>query len=138
MTEHQIHLGVNISNPPIDSSWEAQKCAAGFPWCHCCPVFPCQMLLEFCDGGAVDSIMVELDRGLKEPQIAYITRGMVEGLQYLHQHKVVHRDIKAGNVLLTMDGGVKLSEWGRTVGADRRRPPPPRRPGAVIPDKPLR
>ena len=68
------------------------------------------MLLEFCDGGAVDSIMVELDRGLKEPQIAYITRGMVEGLQYLHQHKVVHRDIKAGNVLLTMDGGVKLSE----------------------------
>ena len=69
-----------------------------------------QMLLEFCDGGAVDSIMVELDRGLKEPQIAYITRGMVEGLQYLHQHKVVHRDIKAGNVLLTTDGGVKLSE----------------------------
>ena len=73
------------------------------------PCFP-QMLLEFCDGGAVDSIMVELDRGLKEPQIAYITRGMVEGLQYLHEHKVVHRDIKAGNVLLTMDGGVKLSE----------------------------
>ena len=76
------------------------------------------MLLEFCDGGAVDSIMVELDRGLKEPQIAYITRGMVEGLEYLHQNKVVHRDIKAGNVLLTMDGGVKLSEYRRrpTVG----------------------
>ena len=71
------------------------------------------MLLEFCDGGAVDSIMVELDRGLKEPQIAYVTRGMVEGLQYLHQNKVVHRDIKAGNVLLTTDGGVKLSEWCR-------------------------
>ncbi|KAF0287656.1 STE20-like serine/threonine-protein kinase [Amphibalanus amphitrite] len=74
------------------------------------------MLLEFCDGGAVDSIMVELDRGLKEPQIAYITRGMVEGLQYLHQHKVVHRDIKAGNVLLTTDGGVKLSELASGSG----------------------
>ena len=78
----------------------------------CGVMLPCfvQMLLEFCDGGAVDSIMVELDRGLKEPQIAYITRGMVEGLQYLHQHMVLHRDIKAGNVLLTTDGGVKLSE----------------------------
>ncbi|XP_037077906.1 serine/threonine-protein kinase 10-like [Pollicipes pollicipes] len=70
------------------------------------------MLLEFCDGGAVDSIMVELDRGLKEPQIAYIARGMVEGLEYLHNNNVIHRDIKAGNVLLTTDGGVKLTDFG--------------------------
>lgn len=68
------------------------------------------MLIEYCDGGALDSIMVELEKPLKEPTIAYVCQQMCQGLQFLHSNKVIHRDLKAGNVLLTMAGGVKLGE----------------------------
>jgi STE20-like kinase len=68
------------------------------------------MLIEYCDGGALDSIMVELEKPLTELQIAYVCQHMVRGLTFLHSTKVIHRDLKAGNVLLTMEGGVKLGE----------------------------
>ncbi|XP_076295362.1 sterile20-like kinase isoform X4 [Lasioglossum baleicum] len=70
------------------------------------------MLIEYCDGGAVDSIMVELQKALTEPQIAYICQYMTKGLAFLHKSKVIHRDLKAGNVLLTMAGGVKIADFG--------------------------
>jgi len=70
------------------------------------------MLIEYCDGGALDSIMVELDRALIEEQIAYVCKYMCEGLAFLHKCKVIHRDLKAGNVLLTIDAGVKIADFG--------------------------
>lgn len=73
------------------------------------------MLIEYCDGGALDSIMVELEKPLTEPQIAYVCKNMCEALSFLHSHKVIHRDLKAGNVLLTMDGGVKLGKIGDKI-----------------------
>lgn len=69
-----------------------------------------QMLIEYCDGGALDSIMVELEKPLTEPQIAFVCQQMCKGLGFLHESKVIHRDLKAGNVLLTMAGGVKLGK----------------------------
>ncbi|XP_033213560.1 serine/threonine-protein kinase 10 isoform X2 [Belonocnema kinseyi] len=70
------------------------------------------MLIEYCDGGAVDSIMVELEKPLTEPQISYVCQNMTKGLAFLHKSKVIHRDLKAGNVLLTMAGGVKIADFG--------------------------
>ncbi|CAF4939873.1 unnamed protein product [Pieris macdunnoughi] len=70
------------------------------------------MLLEYCDGGALDSVMAELEKGLNESQIAYVCREMCKGLEFLHSMKVIHRDLKAGNVLATMTGGVKLADFG--------------------------
>ena len=66
------------------------------------------MFIEYCGGGAVDSIMVDLEKPLNEEQIRYICREMCVGLDFIHRHRVIHRDLKAGNVLLTMDGEVKL------------------------------
>ncbi|XP_069773714.1 STE20-like serine/threonine-protein kinase isoform X2 [Narcine bancroftii] len=67
---------------------------------------------EFCTGGAVDAIMLELERGLTEPQIRVICRQMLEALNYLHDNKIIHRDLKAGNVLLTLEGDIKLADFG--------------------------
>lgn len=50
----------------------------------------------------------ELERGLTEQQISEVCCQSLQALSYLHQHHIIHRDLKAGNILLTMDGQVKL------------------------------
>ena len=71
------------------------------------------MLIEFCSGGAVDTLMFDLDKHLTEPQIQYVIRETLEALVYLHDNcYVIHRDMKAGNILLTEDGLVKLADFG--------------------------
>ena len=71
------------------------------------------MLIEFCSGGAVDSLMFDLDKPLTEPQIKYVIRETLEALVYLHENCfVIHRDMKAGNILLTEHGHVKLADFG--------------------------
>ncbi|XP_051956602.1 serine/threonine-protein kinase 10-like [Xyrauchen texanus] len=70
------------------------------------------IMIEFCPGGAVDATMLELDRGLEEPQIQVVCKQMLEALQYLHSMKIIHRDLKAGNILLMLDGDIKLADFG--------------------------
>ncbi|TNN81826.1 STE20-like serine/threonine-protein kinase [Liparis tanakae] len=70
------------------------------------------ILIEFCAGGAVDAIMLELERPLTEPQIRVVCRQTLEALSYLHENKVIHRDLKAGNILLSLSGEVKLADFG--------------------------
>ncbi|XP_040217777.1 STE20-like serine/threonine-protein kinase isoform X4 [Rana temporaria] len=70
------------------------------------------ILIEFCAGGAVDAVMLELERALTEPQIRVVCKQTLEALVYLHEAKIIHRDLKAGNILLTLDGDVKLADFG--------------------------
>ncbi|XP_041864640.1 serine/threonine-protein kinase 10 [Melanotaenia boesemani] len=70
------------------------------------------IMIEFCPGGAVDAVMLDLDRGLTEPQIKVVCRQMLEALDYLHGMKIIHRDLKAGNILLMQDGEIKLADFG--------------------------
>ncbi|XP_036919895.1 STE20-like serine/threonine-protein kinase isoform X2 [Sturnira hondurensis] len=70
------------------------------------------ILIEFCAGGAVDAVMLELERPLTESQIQVVCKQTLEALNYLHDNKIIHRDLKAGNILLTLDGDIKLADFG--------------------------
>ena len=54
---------------------------------------------------------LELDHGLSEPQIRCITHQMLQALECLHSNGCIHRDLKAGNVLLCPDGSIRLGKY---------------------------
>ncbi|XP_048726140.1 myosin-IIIb isoform X4 [Caretta caretta] len=73
------------------------------------------LVLELCNGGSVtDLVKGLLKRGqrLDEAIISYILYGALLGLQHLHNNRIIHRDVKGNNILLTAEGGVKLVDFG--------------------------
>ncbi|RKP30011.1 hypothetical protein METBISCDRAFT_23682 [Metschnikowia bicuspidata] len=70
------------------------------------------VMLEFCSGGSLRQLYKRLGHGLAEHEMVPYVKQILEGLQYLHDQGVVHRDVKAANVLLTESGEVKLADFG--------------------------
>ncbi|XP_038868927.1 serine/threonine-protein kinase TAO3-like [Salvelinus namaycush] len=69
------------------------------------------LVMEYCLGSASDLLEVH-KKPLQEVEIAAITHGALQGLAYLHSRNMIHRDVKAGNILLTEPGLVKLADFG--------------------------
>uniref|UniRef100_A0A8C1JT13 non-specific serine/threonine protein kinase n=1 Tax=Cyprinus carpio TaxID=7962 RepID=A0A8C1JT13_CYPCA len=67
--------------------------------------------MEYCGGGSLQDIY-HVTGPLSEQQIAYVCREMLQGLDYLHGQKKIHRDIKGANILLNDHGEVKLADFG--------------------------
>jgi len=71
------------------------------------------MIMEHCVAGSINDLMYVCDTVLNKAQIQSAVAGICLGLAYLHDNLyVIHRDIKAGNVLLTHDGYVRLADFG--------------------------
>ncbi|XP_016331524.1 TRAF2 and NCK-interacting protein kinase-like [Sinocyclocheilus anshuiensis] len=78
------------------------------------------LVMEFCGAGSVtDLIKNTKGNSLREDWAAYISREILRGLTHLHHHKVIHRDIKGQNVLLTENAEVKLVDFGVSAQLDR-------------------
>eukprot|EP00456_Euglypha_rotunda_P058819 TRINITY_DN4895_c0_g1_i3.p1 TRINITY_DN4895_c0_g1~~TRINITY_DN4895_c0_g1_i3.p1 ORF type:complete len:203 (-),score=15.46 TRINITY_DN4895_c0_g1_i3:14-622(-) len=70
------------------------------------------LLMEYCDGGSLQDLIKRRTEPMRESHIAYVLRCTLLALCHLHENKIVHRDIKAANILLTLNGMVKLTDFG--------------------------
>ncbi|XP_037822198.1 serine/threonine-protein kinase hippo [Lucilia sericata] len=68
--------------------------------------------MEYCGAGSVSDIMRLRKKTLTEDEIATILSDTLKGLVYLHLRRKIHRDIKAGNILLNTEGFAKLADFG--------------------------
>ena len=68
--------------------------------------------MEYCGAGSVSDIMRLRKKTLSEDEIATILCDTLKGLEYLHRRRKIHRDIKAGNILLNTEGHAKLVDFG--------------------------
>jgi len=70
------------------------------------------IIMDYCVHGSLRDILDHMDNPLEEPTIASIMMGSLAGLAYLHGKNIIHRDIKAANILIDGNGTAKLADFG--------------------------
>lgn len=75
------------------------------------------IFLEYISGGSVGSCLRKHGK-FAENVVSSLTRQTLAGLAYLHQEGVLHRDLKADNILLDVDGTCKISDFGISKKTD--------------------
>lgn len=70
------------------------------------------LFLEYVSGGSLRNVLAHIKGPLHIRMVQSYARDVLSGLQYLHQNDVVHRDLKPGNILISVDGVAKLADFG--------------------------
>lgn len=70
------------------------------------------LVMEFCVGGLQDMLESTPQKKFPLSQAHGYFSQLIDGLEYLHSKGIVHKDIKPGNLLLTLDGTLKISDLG--------------------------
>lgn len=67
--------------------------------------------MEFLPGGSISALIKEYGP-MEESAIQHFTKQLLEGLEYLHSHHIIHADLKGANILFDGLESVKLSDFG--------------------------
>jgi p21-activated kinase 1 len=68
------------------------------------------VIMEYVSGGTLTDVLV--NSYMNEDEISVVCREVLQGLVFLHSKNIIHRDIKSDNILLSMDGDIKLTDFG--------------------------
>ncbi|KAF2144584.1 uncharacterized protein K452DRAFT_222876 [Aplosporella prunicola CBS 121167] len=79
--------------------------------------FSISIFLEYIPGGSVGSCLRKHGK-FEEAVVSSLTRQTLDGLAYLHREGILHRDLKADNILLDLDGTCKISDFGISKKTD--------------------
>ncbi|KAK3930879.1 Serine/threonine-protein kinase PLK4 [Frankliniella fusca] len=77
------------------------------------------LVLELCHNGELQRYLKKHDRILSEDEASHILSQIVQGLLYLHSHKILHRDMSLSNLLLTSKMQVKIADFGLATQLNR-------------------
>ncbi|MBX3702057.1 MAG: serine/threonine protein kinase [Dokdonella sp.] len=98
--ERERQILANLDHPHIARLLDGGASAAGVPY----------LVMEYVDGVAIDRYCIE--HGLGVPARLALFLDVCAAVQFAHQHLVVHRDLKPGNILVDASGNVKLLDFG--------------------------
>jgi serine/threonine-protein kinase len=78
------------------------------------------LVMEYLEGRTLDKVM-EATRPLPEKDAAKIASRVCEALEYMHRKSIVHRDLKPQNIMVCLDGSIRILDFGIAKAARMRR-----------------
>ncbi|OON19432.1 hypothetical protein X801_04701, partial [Opisthorchis viverrini] len=111
-----VSFRLRITQVPVDSDLTdivkeisiMQQCDSPF----IVKCYGIKICMVYCGAGSIADIMRLRGKALEEREITTVLQYSLRGLDYLHQMRKIHRDIKAGNILLLNSGTAKLADFG--------------------------
>jgi len=70
------------------------------------------VVMEYVEGASLTQVIENCRDTVREEQIAFICKKVLEGMMYLHARNIIHRDIKSDNILCGLNGSIKITDFG--------------------------